>query len=127
MTPPGARYKPMWARQRGKMPAATQAKLTASEPGDAADLPVTFLGAIHIREHSVMLVLQQPIRKTGVLAPARASSCRSGPKNPPSPRGHPAIASRVRHRRHDVDAMAATPAGSRRAMVGYRAEHRDNP
>ena len=74
-----------------------------------------------------MLVLQQPTLKTGALASAIASSCRSGPKNPPSPRGHPAIASRVRHRRHDVDAMAATPAGSRRAMVGYRAEHRDNP
>jgi len=74
-----------------------------------------------------MLVLQQSALKTGILAPAIASSCRSGPKDPPPPRRLQATASPLRHRRHDVDAMVTTPAGSRRAMVGYRAEHRDNP
>lgn len=70
-----------------------------------------------------MLVLQQPTRKTGVLAPANASSCRSGPKDPPSPRRHQATASPLRHRRHDVDAMVVTPAGpagGRKAIVRYR-------
>ena len=112
---------------KGKMPVAKQARLTASRPGDAADQAVTFLGAIHIQEHSVMLVFQQPALKTGVLAPAIASSCRSGPKDPPPPGGHQATASQLWHRRHDVDAMVATPAGGRRAIVGHRAGHRDTP
>jgi len=74
-----------------------------------------------------MLVLQQPTLKTGALASAIASSCRSGPKNPPPPRGHRATASQLRHRRHDVDAMVATFGGSRRAIVGHRAGHWDTP
>jgi hypothetical protein len=74
-----------------------------------------------------MLVLQQPTLKTGALASAIASSCRSGPKDPPPLRGHRATASQLRHRRHDVDAMVATPAGAGRAIVGHQGEHRDNP
>jgi hypothetical protein len=73
-----------------------------------------------------MLVLQQPARKTGVLAPAIASSCRSGPKDPPSPRRNQAKASPLRHRCHDVDATVVTPAGpagGRKAIV----RHRDIP
>jgi hypothetical protein len=35
-----------------------------------------------------MLVFQKPALKTDVLAPAIVSSCRSGPKDPPPPRGH---------------------------------------
>jgi hypothetical protein len=127
-TPPDARYEPAVGATEGKLPAATHVKLTASEPCDEADLPVTFLGAIHIREHSVMLVLQQPTRKTGILAPASASSCRSGLKDPPPLRRHQATASPVRHRCHDVDAMVVTPAGpagGRKAIVRHRAGHRD--
>ncbi len=65
-----------------------------------------------------MLVPQQSARKTGVLAPAIASSCRSGPKDPPPPRKHQATVSPLRRRRHDVDAMVVTsagPAGGREA------------
>jgi len=112
------------------MPAATHARLTAGEPADAADQPVAFLAAAHVQEHSVMPVLQQPARKTGVLAPAIASSCRSGPEDPPPPRRHQATASPLRHRRHDADAMVVTsagPAGGRKAAVRHRAGHRDTP
>jgi hypothetical protein len=75
-----------------------------------------------------MLVLQQSALKTGVLAPAVASSCRSGPKDPPPPRRHQATASPLRHRRREVDAMVVTsagPAGGRKAVVRYRAGRRD--
>jgi hypothetical protein len=67
-------------------------------------------------------------RKAGVLAPAIASSCRSGPKDPPPPRRHQATASPLRRR--DVDAMMATPAGpagGRKAIVGHLGGHRDTP
>ena len=77
-----------------------------------------------------MLVLQQPALKTGILAPAIASSCRSGPKDPPPPRRLQATASPLRHRRHDIDAMVVTPAGpagGRKAIVRHRAGHRDAP
>jgi hypothetical protein len=76
-----------------------------------------------------MLVLQQPARKTGVLAAALAS-CRSRPKDPPSPRRNQATASPLWHRRHDVDAMVVTPAGptgGRKAILRHRAGHRDIP
>jgi hypothetical protein len=75
-----------------------------------------------------MLVLQQPALKTGVLARAIASSCRSGRKDPPPRRRHQATASPLRHRRHDVDAMVVTlagPAGGRKAIVKDRAGYRD--
>jgi hypothetical protein len=65
------------------MPTTRHARLTASEPGDAADQAVAFLEAAHLQEHSVMLVLQQPALNAGALAPAIASSCWSGPKDPP--------------------------------------------
>jgi hypothetical protein len=75
-----------------------------------------------------MLVRQQPARKAGVRAPAIASSCRSGPKDPPLQRRHEARASPLRHRRHEVDAVAvrsAGAAGRRTAIARYRAGHRD--
>jgi len=77
-----------------------------------------------------MLVLQQSARKTGVLAPAIASSCRAGPKDPPPQRRHEATASLLRHRRRDVDAKVVTPAGPAsgpKALVRHRAGHRDTP
>ena len=120
MTPPDARYKSALGATRGTMPAATHARLTASEPGDGADQPVAFLAA-HVQEHSLMLVLQQSARETGVQAPAIVSSCRSGPKDPPP-------ASPLRQRCHEVDAMVVTsagPAGGRKAIVRHRAGHRD--
>lgn len=76
-----------------------------------------------------MLVLQ-PALETGILAPAIASSCRSGPKDLPPPRRLQATASPLRHRRHDVDAMVVTPAGpagDQKAIVRHRAGHRDAP
>jgi hypothetical protein len=115
---------------REKMPTTRHARLTASEPGDAADQAVAFLEAAHLQEHSLMLVLQQPALNTGALAPAIASSCWSGPKDPPPQRRHQATASPLRHRRHDVDAMVVTPAGpasGRKAIVRHRAGHRDPP
>ena len=75
-----------------------------------------------------MLVLQQPARNAGVLAPAIASSCTSGPKDPPLQRRYKAMASPLRHRRHEVDAIVVTstgPAGGRKATAEYRAGHRD--
>lgn len=75
-----------------------------------------------------MLVLQQPARKAGVLAPALASSCRSGPKDAPLQRRYKAMASSLRHRRHEVDAIvvaSAGPAGGRKATAKYRAGHQD--
>jgi hypothetical protein len=110
------------------MPAATHARLTASEPGGAADQPVAFLAAAHVQEYSVMLVLQQRARKAGVLAPALASSCRSGPEDAPLQRRYKAMASPLRHRRHEVDAIVVTsagPAGGRKAIAKYRAGHQD--
>ena len=50
MTAPDAWCNPPWARQRRKMPAARHARLTASEPGDAAVQPVAFVGAAHVQE-----------------------------------------------------------------------------
>ena len=76
-----------------------------------------------------MLVLQQQrARKAGVLAPALASSCRSGPKDAPLQRRYKAMASPLRHRRHEVDAIvsaSAGPAGGRKAIAKYRAGQRD--
>jgi hypothetical protein len=77
-----------------------------------------------------MLVLQKPARKTGVLASAIASSCRSGPKDPPPSRRHQATACPLRYQRHELDAMVVTPAGpagGRKAIVRHRAGHRDTP
>jgi hypothetical protein len=110
------------------MPTTRHARLTASEPGDAADQAVAFLEAAHLQEHSLMLVLQQPVLNTGALAPVIASSCWSGPKDPPPRRRHQATASPLR--RHDVDAMVVTPAGpasGRKAIVRHRAGQRDPP
>lgn len=50
MTPPDARYKPVVGATKGTRPAATHARLTASEPGDAADQPVPFLTAAYVQE-----------------------------------------------------------------------------
>jgi hypothetical protein len=100
----------------------------ASEPGYAAGQPVAFLAAAHVQEHSVMLVLQQPALKTGVLARAIASSCWSRRKDPPPRRRHQATAAPLRHRRHDVDAVVVTlagPAGGQEAIVKDRAGYRD--
>jgi hypothetical protein len=100
----------------------------ASEPGDAAGQPVAFLAAAHVQEHLVMLVLQQPALKTGVLAPAIASSCRSGPKDLPPRRRHRRRRPPLRHRRHDVDAMVVTlagPAGGQEAIMKDRAGCQD--
>jgi hypothetical protein len=77
-----------------------------------------------------MLVLQQSTLNTCVLAPAIVSSRWPGPKDPPPLRRHQATASPLRHRRHDVEAMVASPAGpasDRTAIVKYRAGHRDIP
>jgi hypothetical protein len=70
-----------------------------------------------------MLVLQQPALKTGVLAPAIASSCRSGPKDLPPRRRH-----RRRRPRSGTDAMVVTlagPAGGQEAIMKDRAGYRD--
>src|SRR5271157_2489419 len=75
---------------------------------------------------TLMLVLQQSARKTGVLASAIVSSGRSGPKDPPPQRWHQATASPLR--RHEAGAMAVTPAGpasGRKAIVRHWAGHRD--
>jgi hypothetical protein len=75
-----------------------------------------------------MLVLQQRARKAGVLAPALASSRRSGPEDAPLQRRYKAMASPLRHRRHEVDAIVVTsagPAGGRKAIAKYRAGHQD--
>ena len=75
-----------------------------------------------------MLVLRRSALNTDVLAPAIASFCWPGPKNPPPQRRHQATASPLRH--HDVDAMMVTPAGpasGRKAIVRHRTGHRDTP
>ena len=76
-----------------------------------------------------MLVVQQPARNAGVPAPAIASSCRSRPKDAPLQRRYKAMASPLRHPRHEVDAIVVTsagPAGGRKAIAEYRAGHRDS-
>ena len=75
-----------------------------------------------------MLVLQRCALNAGVLTPVSASSCWSGPEDSPLQRRYKAMASPLRRRRHDVDAMVVAPAGpasGRKPKVRYRAGHRD--
>jgi hypothetical protein len=77
-----------------------------------------------------MLVLQQLVLKTGVLARAIVSSCWSGRKDAPPQRRHQATAFPLRYRRHDADAMVVTlarPAGGQKAIVKDRPGYRDTP
>ena len=77
-----------------------------------------------------MFVLRGSALNAGVLAPAIASFCWPGPKNPPPQRRHQATGSPLRHRRPNVDAMMVTPAGparGRKAIVRHRTGRRDTP
>jgi hypothetical protein len=107
----------------------THARLTASEPDDAAGQHVAFLAA------DPRIGTLPEARPSGVRPQDRrlGSSYRvvllARAEGPPPQRRHQATASPLRHRRHDVGALVVIPAGpaAGRAVMSRRAGHRDTP